>query len=76
MNWIKNLVIKFVGKKVIEDGVAKIGLSKAKLAAVVYILILGVEQLSAAWGHPIIVPVQIKELLAGVGLWTLRDAIR
>lgn len=75
MGWLKKMIVKVFGKKIIEDGIEKSGISKTKLTAIVFILITGIEQASAAWGHPIVIPAQIKELLAGVGLWTLRDAL-
>lgn len=76
MEWLKNLAIKLVGKKWVEQGIEKIGLSKAKATAIVYVLIVGVETISAAFGHPVVVPPSVKEFLAALGLWAVRDALK
>lgn len=76
MEWIKKIGLKLFGKKIIENGIEKSGLSKTKLTAIVFILITGIETASTAWGHPIVIPTYIKEFLAGVGLWTLRAAVK
>lgn len=76
MEWLKNLVVKLVGKKITEDGLTKVGLSKAKAAAIIYVLILGVETISAAFGHPVVVPENVKQFLAALGLWSMRDAVK
>lgn len=76
MEWLKNLVIKLVAKKKVEAGLEKVGLSKAKGAAIVYVLIVGVETISAAFGHPIVVPPAVKEFLGAFGLWAVRDAMK
>ncbi len=76
MEWLKNLAIKLVGKKWVEQGIEKVGLSKAKASAIIYVVILGIETIPAAFGHPIVVPAGIKEFLAAVGLWAVRDALK
>lgn len=75
MEWLKNMVVKLVGKKWVEQGIEKVGLSKAKAAAIVYVLIIGVETISASFGHPVVVPANVKEFLAALGLWAVRDAV-
>lgn len=76
MEFLKKLGLKLFGKKIIENGIEKSGVSKTKLTAIVGVVIVAVETLSTAWGHPIVVPMYIKEFLAGVGLWTLREAVK
>jgi hypothetical protein len=76
MELLKKLGLKLFGKKIVENGIEKSGLSKTKLTALVGVAIVAVESLSQAWGHPVVVPQYIKEFLAGVGLWTLRDSIK
>lgn len=72
---LRKIIIKLVGKQ-IQGEVEKIPApSKAKIVAVVAVLAVAVEQLSAAWGHPVVVPNEVKQLLAAAGLWALRDAI-
>lgn len=73
MNWIKNILAKLVGKSV--DGEIG-GVSKAKLTAVVYVLILGIQEISKAWGSPIVIPDVVFRFLEGAGLWAVRDAIK
>lgn len=50
--------------------------SKAKIAAILGVLIAAVQPISTAFGHPFIVPNWILELLAGIGLYGVRDAIK
>ena len=76
MGWIQKIALKLFGKKIVENNIEKYGVSKTKLAAAIFVIITGVETLSPAWGHPIVIPPAIKEFLAGVGLWTLRDALK
>lgn len=76
MGWIQKIALKLFGKKIVENNIEKYGVSKTKLAAAVFVIITAIETLSPAWGHPIVVPPTIKEFLAGVGLWTLRDALK
>lgn len=49
--------------------------SKAKLAAIVGVLVAAVQPISTAFGHPIAVPTWVLEFLGGVGLYGVRDAI-
>ena len=72
MEWIKGLVAKLVGKKVGDQTV----ISKAKLTAVVYVVVTSVQELSKAWGHPVEIPPVIFQFLGAAGLWSVRDAIK
>lgn len=76
MGWFKTAMLKLFGKKIVENNIEKYGLSKTKLTAAIYVIITAVEVLSPQWGHPIVVSPEIKQFLAGVGLWTLRDSIK
>lgn len=76
MEFVKKIVLKLIGKKMVGNGIEMSGISKTKMTAIVAVVIVAVETLSAAWGHPVIVPPYIKEFLAGVGLWTLRDSVK
>lgn len=71
MTWINNIVAKLLGKQVGD----KIGLSKAKLTAVIFVIIIGTQEISKAFGHPIIVPEWMINFLKAAGLWAIRDAI-
>ena len=80
MTWFKNLMIKMIGKKVGSEAAGAVGqerwdASKTKMVAVIYILLLGTEELSKAWGHPIVIPPSVYDFLKGMGLWAVRDAI-
>lgn len=69
---IKNLILKLIGKKVGNE----IGVSKAKLTAIVYVIVVGIQQLSAAFGHAIVIPDYVFRVLEAAGLWAVRDAIK
>ena len=71
MNFIKDWFYKLLGKKVGEE----VGVSRTKLAAVIAVVVVGVQQISAAWGHPITIPEDVFKVLAAAGLWSLRSAI-
>ena len=72
MEFLKNLVAKLLGKQAGEG----VTVSKAKLTAIVYVLIVAVQELSKAYGHPIVIPDFVFQFLAGAGLWSVRDAIK
>lgn len=74
MTWIKNLFMKLVGKK-LSDGLEKSGISKAKLTAIVAVLVIAIEKLGPAFGHPVVIPPEVFKFLEAVGLWSLRDAL-
>jgi len=73
MNWIKNIIAKLIGKN-LADGTSSV--SKAKLTAIVYVIIIGIQEISKAYGHPVEIPSYVFRLLEGAGLWTIRDAIK
>ncbi len=70
---IKNLVAKLLGKQV--EG-QDFGLSKAKLTAIIYVVLYAIPIISEAWGHKIEIPPFVFRFLEGAGLWTMRDAIK
>ena len=72
MNWIKGIIAKLIGKQV-GDGV---GVSKAKLTAIIYVVIVGIQEISKAYGHPVEIPPVVFRFLEGAGLWAVRDAIK
>lgn len=75
MAWIKNVFMSLVGKRV-SDGLEKSGISKAKLTAIVAVLVLAIDKLSGpVFGHPIVIPPEVFKFLEAVGLWSLRDAL-
>lgn len=69
------LAIKLFGKKIIEQGLEKTGISKTKIIAVVGVLITAIETLSPAFGWNVKIPPELYQLLAGAGLWTLKDGM-
>lgn len=69
---IQNLLAKLVGKQVGD----KLGLSKAKLTAIIYVILQAVPVLSTAFGHPIEIPPIVFRFLEAAGLWSVRDAIK
>lgn len=72
MTWIKGVLAKLVGKQVGENTV----ISKAKLTAIIYVVIVGVQEISKAYGHPVEIPQVVFRFLEGAGLWAVRDAIK
>lgn len=76
MGSLGKLGLKLFGKKIIEDGVEKTGLSKTKITALVFVSITAIETVSSAWGHPITIPTEIKQALAAAGIWSLRDSLK
>lgn len=51
-------------------------LSKAKLAAIVTVIVGAVGPISSAFGHPIAVPDFVIQVLIGLGIYGVRDAIK
>lgn len=49
--------------------------SKAKWAAIVMAIVGCVQPVSAAFGHPVQVPLWVIEFLTGLGIYGVRDAI-
>ena len=72
---LMKLVLKLFGKKMVEGAVEKSGLSKTKLIAVLAVLVTAIETLAPAFGWNIKIPPELLQLLAGAGLWTLRDGM-
>lgn len=50
--------------------------SKGKIAAIVTVLVGAIQPVSTAFGHPIEVPDFIIQVLVGLGLYGIRDAIK
>lgn len=69
---IKNLFAKIVGKYV----GGKVGISKTKLTAIIYVVLQAIPIISQAWGHPIEIPPIVYRILEAAGLWSLRDGIK
>ena len=69
---IKSLFAKILGKQVGD----KLGLSKTKLTAIVYVIVQAIPVLSTAFGHPIEIPAIVFRFLEAAGLWSLRDGIK
>lgn len=50
--------------------------SKAKISALITILVAAIHPIAVAWGHPeIVVPNWFIEMLIGMGIYGIRDAI-
>lgn len=49
--------------------------SKAVWTAIVGVVLGAVQPISTALGHPVIIPAYIYEVLAGFGLYALRDGV-
>lgn len=75
MALIKKFLMRIVGKKVIDaaGGPEKWEMSKTKLTAIVAVVIVAVEKLGPAFGHPVVIPQGVYDLLAAIGLWSLKD---
>lgn len=73
---LKRIMAYLIGKKVLTETGQLDTTSKAKLMAVIGVLLTAIPQLSAAWGHPIVVPDWIYKALGYAGLWAVRDAIK
>lgn len=69
---LRNLIAKLIGKQIGD----KLGISKTKIVAIVYVIVNAVPVLSQAWGTPIEVPAVVLRMLEAAGLWTMRDALK
>jgi len=49
--------------------------SKAVIAAVVTVIVGAIQPISSALGHPVVVPNWVLEVLAGLGVYGIRDAV-
>jgi hypothetical protein len=77
---LKKIIIGFIGKKVkkaLRDGKTEEQweVSKAKITAVVTVLITAVQVLGPAFGYPVEIPNEVYQLLAAIGVWALRDGM-
>ena len=50
--------------------------SKAKMSALIIAVLGCVQPVSTAFGHPFQVPLWVYEMLAGIGIYGVRDAIQ
>jgi hypothetical protein len=71
---LKKIIIGFIGKKVkkaLRDGKTEEQweVSKAKITAVVTVLITAVQVLGPAFGYPVEIPNEVYQLLAAIGVW-------
>ena len=69
-------LLKLIGKKIIDNGLEKHNISKAKVAGVLGLLVPLIEQVSEMVGHPFKFPPNTFEILGAFGLWALRDGIK
>ena len=49
--------------------------SKAVIAAVVTVIVGAIQPISTALGHPIVIPEWVIQVLAGIGIYGIRDAV-
>ena len=87
-NWVYRLAGKKIAKKIgLEDSMSKETnagtvapkpwyLSKAKLAAIVTVVVSAVGPISTAFGKPITIPAWVIEVLIGLGIYGIRDSIK
>lgn len=68
-------LVKMIGKKVVDGGIEKTGISKAKLTAIVGALVLAYQQVGPAFNLPPLPP-DVFKYLEMFGLWSLRDAVK
>lgn len=73
---IQKLMAWLIGKKIMTAAGPIDAASKAKIVAVIGVLLPIVEPFSTAVGHPIHVPAVAYKILAAAGLWSVRDAIK
>lgn len=76
-NWIYRIAGKKIAQKInIQEGNAmdtkKWFQSKAVWTAILGVLLGAVQPISSAFGHPIVVPAWVLEVLAGMGVYSLR----
>lgn len=76
MGFIKNLLIKLIGKNVS----GKFETSKGKIGAVLYVIIVGIQTIPKAFGHPIEIPQEVFTFLEACGLglaaFGIRDSVK
>ncbi len=78
MSVFRKFLIKLVGKKIINavGGEEKWATSRTKLTAIVAVIITGIDTIPAAFGHPVVIPPEVYNFLAAIGLWSLRDGMQ
>lgn len=74
---IKKLVAWLIGRKVIDATGQLDPFSKAKIVALLAIIMPTIQPIATALGHPIPPPILdiAYKVLAGAGLWAVRDAL-
>lgn len=72
---IPGWLLRAVGKKIVDGELEKVGISKAKLTAIIYVLVQAVQVLGPVFGHPVNIPPEVFRVLEALGLWSLRDAM-
>lgn len=73
---VKDLILKFIGKKVQTETGEMTEISRTKLIAVIGVVMFAAETLPKAFGLDFTVPQEVYRLLEMCGLWTLRDSIK
>lgn len=73
---LQKIMYWLIGKKILTETGQLDAVSKAKLVAVIGVLLTAVPQLAAAMGHPIVIPDYVYKVLKYAGLWAIRDAIK
>ncbi len=74
MGFFESLLVKFIGKRIDAD-LTKWNISKTKVAVWVGIIVVEAPRIATALGHPFVVPPDVLQVLAALGLWGLRDGI-
>lgn len=74
MNIIERLTAQFLGKR-IDAQLDKWKISKTKVIALLAVLIPIIPKVGEAVGYTIVIPKEVYEVLAGLGLWFLRDSV-
>lgn len=79
--WIERLIGKNIAQKLnlgdnMTDAIDSKPWYKSKtvLSAIIGVLLAAVQPISTAVGHPIVIPNWVFEILAGMGLYSLRTA--
>lgn len=72
----KNIMAWLIGKKIVTETGTIDAASKAKLAAIVGVILTAIPVISTAWGHPVVIPEWVFKALGYAGLWAVRDAIK
>jgi hypothetical protein len=70
----KEVVDQYLKEDKDMDGKSK-WQSKSVWTAIIAVLLGAVQPISTALGHPVVVPTWVYEVLAGFGLYALRDGL-